>query len=210
MKITVAGSGYVGLSLGVLLSQTNDVTVVDIVKEKVNLINQRISPIQDKEIERYLAQEDLSLQATLDGDLAYSQADLIIVATPTNYNSDIDFFDTKHVESVISQALKVNDKAIIAIKSTIPMGFIASVREQYQTDRIIFSPEFLRESKALHDNLYPSRIIVSYEDNDSQATKEAAKQFGQLLKDAALAEDVPLLFMGQKKLKQSSYLQILI
>ncbi|EGE54123.1 nucleotide sugar dehydrogenase [Streptococcus parauberis] len=196
MKITVAGSGYVGLSLGVLLAQTNPVTIVDIVEEKVKLINQRKSPIQDKEIESYLAEKPLSLTATLDGDSAYSQADLIIVATPTNYNSDIDFFDTKHVEAVISQALKVNDKAIIVIKSTIPMGFIKQVREQFKTDRIIFSPEFLRESKALHDNLHPSRIIVSYEKEDSAATIEAAREFGKLLKEAALTKEVPLLFMG--------------
>ncbi|ONH63182.1 UDP-glucose 6-dehydrogenase [Streptococcus parauberis] len=196
MKITVAGSGYVGLSLGVLLAQTNPVTIVDIVEEKVKLINQRKSPIQDKEIESYLAEKPLSLTATLDGDSAYSQADLIIVATPTNYNSDIDFFDTKHVEAVISQALKVNDKAIIVIKSTIPMGFIKQVREQFKTDRIIFSPEFLRESKALHDNLHPCRIIVSYEKEDSAATIEAAREFGKLLKEAALTKEVPLLFMG--------------
>lgn len=196
MKITVAGSGYVGLSLGVLLAQTNPVTIVDIVEEKVKLINQRKSPIQDKEIESYLAEKPLSLTATLDGDSAYSQADLIIVATPTNYNSDIDFFDTKHVEAVISQALKVNDKAIVVIKSTIPMGFIKQVREQFKTDRIIFSPEFLRESKALHDNLHPSRIIVSNEKEDSAATIEAAREFGKLLKEAALTKEVPLLFMG--------------
>lgn len=196
MKITVAGSGYVGLSLGVLLAQTNPVTIVDIVEEKVKLINQRKSPIQDKEIESYLAEKPLSLTATLDGDSAYSQADLIIVATPTNYNSDIDFFDTKHVEAVISQALKVNDKAIVVIKSTIPMGFIKQVREQFKTDRIIFSPEFLRESKALHDNLHPCRIIVSYEKEDSAATIEAAREFGKLLKEAALTKEVPLLFMG--------------
>lgn len=196
MKITVAGSGYVGLSLGVLLAQTNPVTIVDIVEEKVKLINQRKSPIQDKEIESYLAEKPLSLTATLDGDSAYSQADLIIVATPTNYNSDIDFFDTKHVEAVISQALKVNDKAIIVIKSTIPMGFIKQVREQFKTDRIIFSPEFLRESKALHDNLHPCRIIVSYEKEDSAATIVAAREFGKLLKEAALTKEVPLLFMG--------------
>lgn len=182
MKISVAGSGYVGLSLSILLAQHNDVTVVDIIDEKVRLINQGISPIKDADIEEYLKNAPLNLTATLDGASAYSNADLIIIATPTNYDSERNYFDTRHVEEVIEQVLDLNASATIIIKSTIPLGFIKHVREKYQTDRIIFSPEFLRESKALYDNLYPSRIIVSYEKDDSPRVIQAAKAFAGLLK----------------------------
>ncbi|HEL1161810.1 TPA: nucleotide sugar dehydrogenase [Streptococcus equi subsp. zooepidemicus] len=199
MKISVAGSGYVGLSLSILLAQHNDVTVVDIIDEKVRLINQGISPIKDADIEEYLKNALLNLTATLDGVSAYSNADLIIIATPTNYDSERNYFDTRHVEEVIEQVLDLNASATIVIKSTIPLGFIKHVREKYQTDRIIFSPEFLRESKALYDNLYPSRIIVSYEKDDSPRVIQAAKAFAGLLKEGAKSKDTPVLFMGSQE-----------
>lgn len=199
MKISVAGSGYVGLSLSILLAQHNDVTVVDIIDEKVRLINQGISPIKDADIEEYLKNAPLNLTATLDGASAYSNADLIIIATPTNYDSERNYFDTRHVEEVIEQVLDLNASATIIIKSTIPLGFIKHVREKYQTDRIIFSPEFLRESKALYDNLYPSRIIVSYEKDDSPRVIQAAKAFAGLLKEGAKSKDTPVLFMGSQE-----------
>ena len=160
MKIAVAGTGYVGLSLAVLLAQHNQVTAVDIVPEKVELINSRKSPIQDEYIEKYLAEKELDLTATLDGEKAYRDADFVIIAAPTNYDSKKNFFDTSAVEAVIQLVIRCNPEAIIVIKSTIPVGFTASVREKYHCDNILFSPEFLRESKALYDNLYPSRIIV--------------------------------------------------
>ena len=190
MKIAVAGTGYVGLSLAVLLSGTNEVTAVDIVPEKVEMINRRKSPINDEYIEKYLAEYDerkLNLTATTDGDKAYSSADFVIVAAPTNYDPQKNFFDTSAVESVISQVLAVSDTATIIIKSTIPVGFTENMRKKYNTDRILFSPEFLRESKALYDNLYPSRIIVGGE------TKKA-NEFAALLKAAALNEP-PVLIM---------------
>lgn len=199
MKISVAGSGYVGLSLSILLAQHNDVTVVDIIDEKVRLINQGISPIKDADIEEYLKNAPLNLTATLDGASAYSNADLIIIATPTNYGSERNYFDTRRVEEVIEQVLDLNASATIIIKSTIPLGFIKHVREKYQTDRIIFSPEFLRESKALYDNLYPSRIIVSYEKDDSPRVIQAAKAFAGLLKEGAKSKDTPVLFMGSQE-----------
>lgn len=199
MKISVAGSGYVGLSLSILLAQHNDVTVVDIIDEKVRLINQGISPIKDADIEEYLKNAPLNLTAPLDGASAYSNADLIIIATPTNYDSERNYFDTRHVEEVIEQVLDLNASATIIIKSTIPLGFIKHVREKYQTDRIIFSPEFLRESKALYDNLYPSRIIVSYEKDDSPRVIQAAKAFAGLLKEGAKSKDTPVLFMGSQE-----------
>lgn len=196
MKIAVAGSGYVGLSLSVLLAQKNPVTVVDIIEKKVNLINQKQSPIQDVDIDNYLKEKKLQLRATLDADQAFRDADILIIATPTNYDVEKNFFDTSHVETVIEKALALNSQALLVIKSTIPLGFIKKMRQKYQTDRIIFSPEFLRESKALKDNLYPSRIIVSFEDDDSMEVIEAAKTFAQLLKDGSLDKDVPVLFMG--------------
>ncbi|XCY66412.1 nucleotide sugar dehydrogenase [Streptococcus iniae] len=199
MKISVAGSGYVGLSLAVLLSQHNEVTVVDIIKEKVDMINRGLSPIQDDDIDHYLKNVPLNLTATLDAENAYKNAELVIVATPTNYDSEIDFFDTSHVESVIEQVLSLNNQATIIVKSTIPLGFIKSVREKFQTDRIIFSPEFLRESKALYDNLFPSRIIVSYEEGDSAHVIAQAEQFAALLKEAAINDDMVVLFMGSEE-----------
>ncbi|MDD6664592.1 MAG: nucleotide sugar dehydrogenase [Bulleidia sp.] len=191
-NIAVAGTGYVGLSLAVLLAQHNHVTAVDIVKEKVDLINQRKSPIQDEYIEKYLAEKELDLSATLDGETAYRNADFVIIAAPTNYDSKKNFFDTSAVEAVIELVLKVNPDAMMIIKSTIPVGYTASIRAKYNTDHIIFSPEFLRESKALYDNLYPSRIIVSCDAN----SEEKAHCFARLLQQGALKQDIPTLFMG--------------
>ena len=191
-NIAVAGIGYVGLSLAVLLAQHNHVTAVDIVKEKVDLINQRKSPIQDEYIEKYLAEKQLDLVATLDGETAYRNADFVIIAAPTNYDSKKNFFDTSAVEAVIELVLKVNPDAMMIIKSTIPVGYTASIRAKYNTDHIIFSPEFLRESKALYDNLYPSRIIVSCDAN----SEEKAHLFARLLQQGALKQDIPTLFMG--------------
>ena len=208
MKIAVAGTGYVGLSIATLLSQRNEVTAVDIIPEKVALINDRKSPIQDDYIEKYLAEKDLHLQATLDGRSAYKDADFIVIAAPTNYDSKKNFFDTSHVEEVIELVLEVNPDAVMVIKSTIPVGYTESVRSKFsyrerQADgtmkvvvpNIIFAPEFLRESKALYDNLYPSRIIVGY-DHSSHKLEEAAHAFASLIKDGALKEDVPVLFMN--------------
>lgn len=194
-KIAVAGTGYVGLSLAVLLAQHNPVTAVDVVKEKVDLINAKKSPIQDDYIEKYLVEKDLNLVATTNGDSAYKNADLVIIATPTNYDSNKNFFDTSYVESVIEQVLRVNPNAYMIIKSTIPVGYTKSIKEKYHTDKIIFSPEFLRESKALYDNLYPSRIIVSTDPSNSR-TVEASHTFAQLLQQGALKQNVPSLFMG--------------
>ena len=191
-KIAVAGTGYVGLSLAVLLSQKNQVTAVDIIPEKVELINHKKSPIQDDYIEKYLAEKDLNLTATTDGASAYKDAEFVIIAAPTNYDSKKNFFDTSAVEAVIELVMKVNPKAIMVIKSTIPVGYTESVRKKYNTDKIIFSPEFLRESKALYDNLYPSRIIVSCD----EGTREKAEIFAQLLQEGAIKENIDTLFMG--------------
>ena len=191
-KIAVAGTGYVGLSLAVLLAQHNHVTAVDIIPEKVELINNKKSPIQDDYIEKYLAEKELDLTATLDGEAAYKDAEFVIIAAPTNYDSKKNFFDTSAVEAVIELVMKVNPDSIMVIKSTIPVGYTKSVREKYNTDKIIFSPEFLRESKALYDNLYPSRIIVSCDDD----TREKAEAFAKLLQEGAIKEDIDTLFMG--------------
>lgn len=195
LNIAVAGVGYVGMSLAVLLAQHNHVSAVDTVPEKVELINKRQSPIQDEYIEKYLAEKELDLQATTDGKEAYRQADMVIIATPTNYDVVKNYFDTSSVESVIEMVLSVNTHATIVIKSTIPVGYTESVREKYQTDRIIFSPEFLRESKALYDNLYPSRIIVATDKSDEKQLK-ASQQFAELLQEGAIKEDIPVLFPG--------------
>ncbi|MDY5986580.1 MAG: nucleotide sugar dehydrogenase, partial [Lachnoclostridium sp.] len=191
-KIAVAGTGYVGLSLATLLAQHNQVTAVDIVPEKVEKINNKISPIQDEYIEKYLAEKELDLVATTDGASAYRDADFIIIAAPTNYDSKKNYFDCSAVEAVIELAMSVNPNAILVIKSTIPVGYTKSVREKYQSRNIIFSPEFLRESKALYDNLYPSRIIVSCDED----TEEKAKEFAELLQEGAIKEDIDVLFMG--------------
>ena len=191
-KIAVAGTGYVGLSLAVLLSQNNEVTAVDIIPEKVELINNKKSPIQDDYIEKYLAEKELDLTATTDGASAYKDAEFVIIAAPTNYDSKKNFFDTSAVEAVIELVMSVNPEAIMIIKSTIPVGYTESVRKKYNTDKIIFSPEFLRESKALYDNLYPSRIIVSCD----ETTREKAEIFAGLLQEGAIKEDIDTLFMG--------------
>ena len=194
-KIAVAGTGYVGLSLATLLAQHNKVVAVDVVQEKVDLINNHKSPIQDNEIEDFLANKKLDLVATTDGKSAYKDADFIIIATPTNYDSKLNFFDTKFVEQVIELVLEVNPDAIMIIKSTIPVGYTKSVREKYNTKNIIFAPEFLRESKALYDNLYPSRIVVGTDLEDDRLV-DAAKTFAKLLQEGAIKQDVPTLFMG--------------
>lgn len=191
-KIAVAGTGYVGLSIAILLAQHNDVTAVDILPEKIALINQKKSPIQDDYIEKYLAKKELSLTATLDGEAAYADADFVVIATPTNYDSKQNFFDCTAVEAAIELVRKVNPGAMIVIKSTIPVGYTASLREKYQTGNIIFSPEFLRESKALYDNLYPSRIIVSCDEGSA----EKARIFAGLLRQGAMKEHIDTLFMG--------------
>ena len=193
--IAVAGTGYVGLSVATLLAQHHKVWAVDVVPEKVRLIEQRISPIQDDYIEEYLAHKDLDLTATLDAELAYSQADFVVIAAPTNYDSKKNYFDTSAVETVIRTVMACNPQAIMVIKSTIPVGFTKSIREKTGSDNILFSPEFLRESKALYDNLYPSRIIVGT-DMDNPRLVEAAKVFAELLRQGALKEDVETLFMG--------------
>ncbi|MCI9422040.1 nucleotide sugar dehydrogenase [Lachnospiraceae bacterium WCA-9-b2] len=195
MKIAVAGTGYVGLSIATLLSQNHEVTAVDIIPEKVELINQRKSPIQDEYIEKYLAEKDLKLTATLDAEEAYTNADFVVIAAPTNYDSKKNFFDTSAVEAVIQQAIQYNPDAVQVIKSTIPVGFTASVREKYHCDNIIFSPEFLRESKALYDNLYPSRIIVGTDVMNARLVK-AANTFASLLKEGAIKEEIDTLIMG--------------
>lgn len=195
LNIAVAGTGYVGLSIAVLLSQHHHVTAVDIVPEKVELINRRKSPIQDDCIEKYLAEKELDLTATLDGETAYRDADFVVIAAPTNYDSRKNFFDTSAVEAVIRLVMKVNPEAVMVIKSTIPVGFTASVREKYRCRNIIFSPEFLRESKALYDNLYPSRIIVGTDMQDERLV-EAAHTFAHLLQEGAVKESIDTLFMG--------------
>ena len=191
-KIAIAGTGYVGLSLAVLLAQKNQVTAVDIIPEKVEKINNKKSPIQDDYIEKYLAEKELNLVATTDGASAYKDAEFVIIAAPTNYDSKKNFFDTSAVEAVIELVMSVNPEAIMIIKSTIPVGYTESVRKKYNTDKIIFSPEFLRESKALYDNLYPSRIIVSCDEK----TREKAEIFAGLLQEGAIKEDIDTLFMG--------------
>lgn len=195
MKIAVAGTGYVGLSIAVLLAQHHTVTAVDIIPEKVNLINERKSPIQDEYIEKYLAEKELDLVATLDAKSAYSDADFIVIAAPTNYDSKKNFFDTSAVENVIQLVLEYNPKAIMVIKSTIPVGYTESIRKKYHTENILFSPEFLRESKALYDNLYPSRIIVGTDLNDPKLV-EAAHTFAALLQEGAIKDNIDTLFMG--------------
>lgn len=195
MKIAVAGTGYVGLSLAVLLAQHNEVKAVDIIPEKVELINKRLSPIQDDYIEKYLAEKDLNLEATLDGAAAYAQAELVIIAAPTNYDSKKNFFDTSAVEAVIKLVIENNPDAVMVIKSTIPVGYTKQAREKFHCDNIIFSPEFLRESKALYDNLYPSRIIVGTDVDNARLVK-AANTFASLLKEGALKENIPTLIMG--------------
>lgn len=193
--IAVAGTGYVGLSIATLLSQNHKVYAVDIVPEKVNLINQRKSPIQDEYIEKYLMEKELDLTATLDAELAYSNADFVVIAAPTNYDSQKNFFDTSAVEAVIELVMQYNPDAIMVIKSTIPVGYTKSVREKYDCRNIIFSPEFLRESKALYDNLYPSRIVVGTDMNDERLV-EAAHIFAKLLQEGAIKENIDTLFMG--------------
>lgn len=208
IKVAVAGTGYVGLSIATLLSQKHHVTAVDVIPEKVEKLNNRISPIQDDYIEDYLKNKQLDLSATLDGESAYKDADFVVIAAPTNYDSKKNFFDTSHVEEVIELVLKVNPDAVMVIKSTVPVGYTASVREKFSyrerqadgtmkvvTPNIIFAPEFLRESKALYDNLYPSRIIVGFEQGNS-FLEEAAHTFARLIHEGALKEDVPVLFMG--------------
>ena len=195
LKISVAGTGYVGLSIATLLSQHHQVTAVDIIPEKVELINQRKSPIQDEYIEKYLAEKELKLTATLDAEAAYTDADFVVIAAPTNYDPKKNFFDTSAVESVIKLVIQYNPDAIMVIKSTIPVGFTASVREKYHCDNIIFSPEFLRESKALYDNLYPSRIIVGTDTQNARLVK-VANTFAGLLQEGAIKENIDTLIMG--------------
>lgn len=195
IKIAVAGTGYVGLSLATLLSQNHSVIAVDVIKEKVDMINKRISPIQDKEIEEYFATRKLDLVATLNGEEAYKNANIVIIAAPTNYDPLKNYFDTSHVEEVIELVLKVNPNAYMVIKSTIPVGYTRFVREKYKTNKIFFSPEFLRESKALYDNLYPSRIVIGTDVNDSNLF-EVSKMFANLLQEGAIKENIETLFMG--------------
>ena len=195
VKIAVAGTGYVGLSIATLLSQHHQVTAVDVIAEKVDLINQRKSPIQDDYIEKYLAEKELNLTATLDGAKAYADADFVVIAAPTNYDAVKNYFDTSHVEEVIELVRNVNPDAIMVIKSTIPVGYTEMIRKKMQSDNIIFSPEFLRESKALYDNLYPSRIIVGRPEGDARLD-EAAHEFAALLQEGAIKENVETLFMG--------------
>ncbi len=198
MNIAVAGTGYVGLSIATLLSQQNHVTAVDIVAEKVDKVNKKVSPIQDEYIEKYFAEKSLDLTATLDGKKAYQTADYVVVAVPTNYDQNNNFFDTSHVEDVVKSILEVNKDAVIVIKSTVPVGYTASICEKFKakSPKIIFAPEFLRESMALYDNLYPSRIIVGY---DEPSLKESAKQFAGLIKNCSLKDDVQVLLMGTKE-----------
>jgi UDPglucose 6-dehydrogenase len=195
MKIAVAGTGYVGLSIATLLAQHNDVTAVDIAAERVDLINRKQSPIQDNYIEEYLATKPLQLKATLDWENGYKYAEFVVIATPTSYDIHKNFFDTSAVEDVIEKVLKVNPTAIMVIKSTIPVGYTEGVRKKFDTNRIIFAPEFLRESKALYDNLYPSRIIVGYDQEDKELEAKA-RQFAELIRQGAIDKDVPMLYMG--------------
>ena len=195
MKITVAGTGYVGLSMAVLLAQYNQVIAIDIIPEKVKMINDRKSPIQDKEIEEYLKIKNLNLKATLDAEKAYSEAEFVVIAAPTNYDEQMNYFDTTAVESVIETVLRYNSSAYMVIKSTIPVGYTEQIRKKYNSDKILFSPEFLRESKALYDNLYPSRIIVGTDECNINNVK-AAEKFAALLQQGAVKENVDTLFMG--------------
>ncbi|MBO7277927.1 MAG: nucleotide sugar dehydrogenase [Bacteroidales bacterium] len=195
MKIAVAGTGYVGLSIATLLAQHNDVTAVDVVAERVDMVNNKKSPIQDDYIEEYLATKPLQLQATLDWENGYKDAEFVVIAAPTNYDTHKNFFDTSAVEDVIEKVLKVNPTAIMVIKSTIPVGYTESVRKKFNTNNIIFAPEFLRESKALYDNLYPSRIIVGYDQNDKELESKA-KRFAELIREGAIEKNVPMLYMG--------------
>lgn len=195
INVAVAGTGYVGLSIATLLSQHNHVIAVDVIPEKVELINSRKSPIQDDYIEKYLAEKELDLLATVDAEYAYSMADYVVIATPTNYDPIKNYFDTSHVEEVIDMVIRVNPNAIMIIKSTIPVGYTEHVRKKYNCENIIFAPEFLRESKALYDNLYPSRIIIGRPKNDDRLDK-AARSFAELLKEGALKQDIDILFMG--------------
>ena len=198
MKIAVAGTGYVGLSMAVLLAQHHSVVAVDVVPDKVEKINRRVSPIQDEYIEKFLLEKELDLVATLDGERAYSGAEFVVIATPTNYDPRKNFFDTSSVEDVIQMVMRVNPSAVMVIKSTVPVGFTSSVREKYGCGNILFSPEFLRESMALYDNLYPSRIIVGTDMADA-ALVETARTFAALLQEGAIKEDIPVLFMGLKE-----------
>ena len=195
MNISVAGTGYVGLSIATLLAQHNNVTAVDIVPERVDMINKRVSPIQDEYIEKYFKEKELNLTATLDWESGYKSADYVVIATPTNYDSVRNFFDTSAVEDVIGKVMQVNPTAIMVIKSTIPVGYTESVRKKFNSENIIFAPEFLRESKALYDNLYPSRIIVGYKQDDARLAK-AAQTFAELIKGGAIDQNVPILYMG--------------
>lgn len=195
MKITIAGTGYVGLSIATLLSTKHKVVALDIVPEKIEKINKRISPIQDEYIEKYFLEKDLSLLATMDKEIAYKDANFVVVATPTSYDSRKNFFDTSAVEAVIEDVIKINPSAIIIIKSTVPVGYISSIREKYSNKNILFSPEFLRESKALYDNLYPSRIIVGTDLEDEYLIKKA-REFATLLEDCAIKENIPSIIMG--------------
>ena len=195
MKIAIAGTGYVGLSIATLLAQNNEVVAVDIIPEKVEKINKRISPIQDEYIEKYFKEKELNLLATLDTKFAYSDADFVVVAAPTNYDTQKNFFDTSAIEDVVTEVIKYNPDAVIIIKSTIPVGYTESIRSKFHCDNIIFSPEFLRESKALYDNLYPSRIIVGTDTMNARLMKAASK-FANLLKEGALKDDIEILIMG--------------
>ena len=195
MRISIAGTGYVGLSIATLLAQHNEVPAVDIVRERVDMVNNKISPIQDDYIEEYLKNKELNLRATIDAETGYKDADFVVIAAPTNYDSVKNFFDTSAVEDVIDKVMKYNPNAIMVIKSTIPVGYTETIRKKTGSRNIIFSPEFLRESKALYDNLYPSRIIVGYDQKDERLSK-AARQFAELIKQGAIKEDVPVLFMG--------------
>ena len=195
MQIAVAGTGYVGLSLSVLLAQHNQVTAVDVIKKKVEQINNKISPIVDKEIEEYLASHELNLTATTDAEKAYSKAEFVIIATPTNYDPEKNYFDTSSVENVIETVLKVNSEAIMVIKSTVPVGYTKEIRAKYKTDNVLFSPEFLREGKALYDNLYPSRIVVGVPEGNEKL-RQKAEIFANLLKEGAIKKEVPVLYVG--------------